>query len=210
LEVLRTIREEEPPRPSTRLSESKDSLPSISAQRQTEPAKLTRLVRGELDRIVMKALEKDRGRRYETANGLAKDLERYLADEPVQAGPPSAWYCFRKFARRNRAALATAAVVAAALVAAVVALAVSDVRVRAEHEARELALNDKLDAEQQRAKAEKERADEEAERARALEGEKKALEREKKALQGWRQTAYYFQTALALGEYQNQNLAGRA
>ncbi len=210
MEVLRTIREEEPPRPSTRLSESKDSLPSISAQRQTEPAKLTRLVRGELDRIVMKALEKDRGRRYETANGLAKDLERYLADEPVQAGPPSAWYRFRKFARRNRAALATAAVVAAALVAAVVALAVSDVRVRAEHEARELALNDKLDAEQQRAKAEKERADEEAERARALEGEKKALEREKKALQGWRQTAYYFQTDLALGEYQNQNLAGRA
>ncbi len=71
LEVLRVIREEEPPRPSTRLSESKDSLPSISAQRQTEPAKLTKLVRGELDWIVMKALEKDRNRRYETANGFA-------------------------------------------------------------------------------------------------------------------------------------------
>src|SRR5262249_278101 len=71
LEVLRVIREEEPPRPSTRLSESKDSLPSISAQRQTEPAKLTELVRGELDWIVMKALEKDRNRRYETANGFA-------------------------------------------------------------------------------------------------------------------------------------------
>ncbi len=92
LEVLRVIREEEPPRPSTRLSESKDSLPSISAQRQTEPAKLTKLVRGELDWIVMKALEKDRNRRYETANGFAKDIQRYLADEPVQACPPSVGY----------------------------------------------------------------------------------------------------------------------
>ena len=70
LEVLRVIREEEPPRPSTRLSESQEALPSISAQRQTEPAKLTRLVRGELDWIVMKALEKDRGRRYETRQRL--------------------------------------------------------------------------------------------------------------------------------------------
>jgi serine/threonine protein kinase/tetratricopeptide (TPR) repeat protein len=132
LEVLRVIREEEPPRPSTRLSESKDSLPSISAQRQTEPAKLTKLVRGELDWIVMKALEKDRNRRYETANGFAADVERYLADEPVQACPPSAWYRFRKFARRNRAALATASVVAASLIAGVVGLAtVAGVQVRA-------------------------------------------------------------------------------
>src|SRR3954466_15136156 len=80
LEVLRVIREEEPPRPSTRLSESKDSMPSISAQRQTEPAKLSRLVRGELDWIVMKALEKDRGRRYETVSGFVMDVQRYLAD----------------------------------------------------------------------------------------------------------------------------------
>jgi tetratricopeptide (TPR) repeat protein len=102
LEVLRLIREEEPPRPSTRLSESKDALPTISAQRQSELAKLTRLVRGELDWVVMKALEKDRNRRYETANGLALDLQRYLADEPVQAGPPSATYRLRKFVRRHR------------------------------------------------------------------------------------------------------------
>ena len=72
--MRRIIREEEPPQPSTRLSDSKDSLPSISAQRHTEPAKLTKLVRGELDWIVMKCLEKDRNRRYETANGLASDL----------------------------------------------------------------------------------------------------------------------------------------
>src|SRR5579864_3432165 len=107
-EIRRIIREEEPPRPSTRLSESKDSLPSISAQRQTEPARLTRLVRGELDWIVMKALEKDRNRRYETASGFAMDVQRYLADEPVQACPPSAVYRFRKFARRNKTRLAVA------------------------------------------------------------------------------------------------------
>ena len=72
-EIRRIIRDEEPPKPSTRLSDSKDSLPSISAQRRTEPARLTKLVRGELDWIVMKTLEKDRNRRYETANGFAAD-----------------------------------------------------------------------------------------------------------------------------------------
>jgi tetratricopeptide (TPR) repeat protein len=111
LEVLRLIREEEPPRPSTRLSASGETLSTISAQRQTEPSKLTRLVRGELDWIVMKALEKDRSRRYETANGFAMDIQHYLADEEVQACPPSAWYRFRKFARRNKTALAVAGLV---------------------------------------------------------------------------------------------------
>jgi len=114
-EMLRIIREEEPQKPSTRLSDSTDSLPSISAQRHMEPAKLTRSVRGELDWIVMKALEKDRSRRYETANGFAADLQRYLDDEPVQASPPSAWYRFRKFARRKKTALAMAACVLLAL-----------------------------------------------------------------------------------------------
>jgi tetratricopeptide (TPR) repeat protein len=101
-EVHRIIREEEPPRPSTRLSESKDLLPSISAQRHMEPAKLTRLVRGELDWIVMKALEKNRSRRYETADSLALDVQRYLADEPVMACPPSTAYRLKKFVRRNK------------------------------------------------------------------------------------------------------------
>jgi serine/threonine protein kinase/tetratricopeptide (TPR) repeat protein len=101
-EVLRIIREEEPPKPSTRLSGSKDSLPSVSAQRQMEPAKLTKLVRGELDWIVMKALDKDRDRRYETANGFAMDVQRYLADEPVLACPPSAGYRLRKLLRRHK------------------------------------------------------------------------------------------------------------
>src|SRR5216117_188048 len=105
-EVLRMIKEEEPPRPSTRLSDSGEALASISAQRHMEPAKLTKLLRGELDWIVLKTLEKDRNRRYETANGFAADVQRYLNDEPVQACPPSAWYRFRKFARRNKAGLA--------------------------------------------------------------------------------------------------------
>ncbi|HEX4590030.1 MAG TPA: serine/threonine-protein kinase, partial [Gemmataceae bacterium] len=109
-EMLRIIREEEPPKPSTRLSGSTE-LPSIAAQRKMEPAKLSKLVRGELDWIVMKALEKDRGRRYETANGFARDVQRYLADEPVEAGPPSAVYRMRKFVRRNRGRVLAASLV---------------------------------------------------------------------------------------------------
>jgi eukaryotic-like serine/threonine-protein kinase len=115
-EILRMIKEEEPPRPSKRLSDSGEALAAISVQRHMEPAKLTKLVRGELDWIVMKCLEKDRNRRYETANGLARDIERYLNDEPVQACPASTWYRFRKFARRHRVALVTTGLVAFALV----------------------------------------------------------------------------------------------
>jgi serine/threonine protein kinase/tetratricopeptide (TPR) repeat protein len=116
-EIRRIIREEEPPKPSTRLSDATASLPSVAAQRQTEPARLTKLVRGELDWIVMKALEKDRNRRYETANGFSMDVQRYLAGEVVQACPPSAVYRLRKFARKHRVMLTTAGAVAAALVA---------------------------------------------------------------------------------------------
>src|SRR6202035_430350 len=115
-EVLRMIKEEEPPRPSTRLSDSGEALASISAQRHMEPAKLTKLMRGELDWIVMKTLEKDRNRRYETANGFAADLQRYLNDEQVLACPPSAGYRFHKFARRNKRILATVGIIALALV----------------------------------------------------------------------------------------------
>jgi hypothetical protein len=105
LEMLRVVREQEPPRPSAKLSTA-DALPTLSANRGTEPKKLTGLLRNELDWIVMKCLEKDRTRRYETANGLARDLQRYLADEPVEAGPPSTTYRLRKLARKHRAALA--------------------------------------------------------------------------------------------------------
>jgi serine/threonine protein kinase/tetratricopeptide (TPR) repeat protein len=110
LEILRVIREEEPPRPSARLSSS-ETLASIAATRGTEPARLTRLVRGELDWIVMKCLEKERSRRYETANALARDLERYLHGDVVEARSPSASYRVRKLVRKHRTALATAATV---------------------------------------------------------------------------------------------------
>lgn len=116
LEVLRLVREEEPPKPSTRLSTT-EGLPSIAAVRGTEPARLSKLVRGDLDWIVMKSLEKDRTRRYETANGFAADVLRYLADEPVQACPPSGSYRLRKFVRRNRVAMMTAGLVTAAVMA---------------------------------------------------------------------------------------------
>ncbi len=126
MEVLRLIREEEPPRPSTRLSTT-DELPSVAANRGLEPKKLSGLVRGELDWIVMKALDKDRNRRYETANGFAMDIQRYLADEPVHACPPSAWYRFRKMVRRNKAAMTMVAVFSIALLIAVAALSLSTV-----------------------------------------------------------------------------------
>jgi WD40 repeat protein/serine/threonine protein kinase len=126
-DILRMIKEEEPPKPSTRLSDSGEALASISANRHTEPAKLTQLIRGELDWIVMKALDKDRNRRYETANSFAADVQRYLNDEPVLACPPSARYRFRKVARRNRRAVATAAAAVLALVLGVSGLAASTV-----------------------------------------------------------------------------------
>src|SRR5262249_31208810 len=110
LEMLRVIREQEPSKPSTKLSTA-EGLPTLAANRGTEPAKLTKLVRGELDWIVMKARGKERNRRYETANGFAMDVQRYLADEPVLACPPSAAYRLRKFARRNKAAIGVAGMV---------------------------------------------------------------------------------------------------
>jgi serine/threonine protein kinase len=91
-ELIRMIREEDPPKPSTRLSQSTESLPAVAAHRRIEPARLSKMFRGDLDWITMKALEKDRTRRYETASGLAADILRYLHDEPVEASPPSAGY----------------------------------------------------------------------------------------------------------------------
>jgi tRNA A-37 threonylcarbamoyl transferase component Bud32 len=136
-EALRLIREVEPPRPSTRLTESQESLAGLAARRRTEPAKLTREVRGELDWIVMKCLEKDRTRRYETANGLARDLERHLADEPVEACPPSRAYRFKKALRKHRAGVLTAAAFALLLLAGVAVSAWQAVRATsAEAEAR--------------------------------------------------------------------------
>ena len=142
-EILRMIKEEEPPKPSTRLSDSGEALASISANRHTEPAKLSKLMLGELDWIVMKSLEKDRNRRYETANGFAADVQRYLNDDPVLACPPTAGYRLRKFVRRNKAALATSVLVGATLLTCVVVLAVSNVRITGERNDKAQALVDK-------------------------------------------------------------------
>jgi serine/threonine protein kinase len=114
-EMRRIIREEEPPRPSTRISTLGQAATTISEQRKTDPRRLSQLFRGELDWIVMKCLEKDRNRRYETASALAADVQRYLQDEPVQACPPSVFYRCRKFARRNRVVMAITGCVLAAL-----------------------------------------------------------------------------------------------
>ncbi len=118
LEMLRMVREVDPPRPSTKVSTS-DALPSIAASRDIEPAQLKRALRGDLDWIVMKALEKDRARRYETANGFAADILRHLAHEPVLAAPPSRAYRVRKFVRKHRGAVVAASLVVLALLAGI-------------------------------------------------------------------------------------------
>ena len=117
-ELRRIIREEEPPKPSTRISTLGQGASTISTQRKSDPKRLSQLCRGDLDWIVMKCLEKDRNRRYETASALTADVQRYLHDEPVLACPPSAAYRLRKFARRHKAGLWTAAAVSLLLVLA--------------------------------------------------------------------------------------------
>jgi serine/threonine protein kinase len=163
-EIRRIIRGEEPPRPSMRLSSSQ-ALPLLAVGRQMEPARLTKLIRGELDWIVMKSLEKDRRRRYETANGFAMDVERFLAGEPVLAAPPSTRYRLRKFARKHRAALTTATTFVLLLLAGAASSTWQAVRAtRAETAARtaeEYAEARQAEAERQknRAEAEKQKAD---------------------------------------------------
>ncbi len=127
-EVRRIIREHDTPTPSTRLGGLGATLAAVSANRHSDARGLGQAVRGELDWIVMKALEKDRARRYESAGAFADDVMRHLADEPVEACPPSAAYRFAKLARRNRAALTTAALVGLALVAGAAASAWQAVR----------------------------------------------------------------------------------
>jgi serine/threonine protein kinase/tetratricopeptide (TPR) repeat protein len=139
LEALRIIREEETQRPSARLS-TVEELPTVAANRGSEPKKLSALFRGELDWIVLKALEKNRSRRYESANDLARDVQRYLADEPVLACPPSAGYRLRKFARRHAGALAASGAFVLLLVTAVVTLSVALVAVTRERREKEAAL----------------------------------------------------------------------
>ncbi|MBI2826104.1 MAG: protein kinase [Planctomycetia bacterium] len=169
-EIRRIIREEDPPTPSARISGSQ-TLPAIAAHRHTEPARLSKLVRGELDWIAMKALEKDRNRRYETANAFAADVLHYLNDEHVLACPPSAAYRFRKFARRNRVAITTATLVAAALVLGTIVSTWQAIRAEtartAEAEQRQIAEEARSAEVLQRKVAEAERSEAEKHRAAA-------------------------------------------
>jgi serine/threonine protein kinase/tetratricopeptide (TPR) repeat protein len=163
-EIRRIIREEEPPKPSTRISTLGESRTATAAHRQVDSHRLGKLVEGDLDWIVMKALEKDRTRRYDTAGNFAADVLRHLSDEPVDACPPSATYRFRKFARRNRVALVTLSLVAGALVLGTVISAWQAIRATQAAHLTELA----------RAAEAKQRAEAEEQRKHAEANEKKA------------------------------------
>ncbi len=192
IEVIRIIQEEEPSKPSTRLS-TDEALPTLAALRQTEPKRLTALLRGELDWVVMKCLEKQRERRYETASALARDIQRYLADEPVEARPPSAGYRLGKFLRRNKGPVLAASVVALALVGGIIGTSWQAMRAenarQAEAKRAEGERSAKLDAERARAReavrADGERLAKEKEaeaRSKAEDAEKHARESHADAL----------------------------
>jgi tRNA A-37 threonylcarbamoyl transferase component Bud32 len=163
-EIRRLIREVEPPKPSTRLSTS-HTLASIAARRQVEPAKLGKIIRGELDWIVMRALEKDRNRRYSTANAFARDVQRYLADEPVEACPPSTVYRMKKLLRRYKGPVVAAAVVLLTLLGGIVGTAWGLVEARRQ---RDVAEQERQLAEQERDEREKARQAEEDQRKAAV------------------------------------------
>jgi len=133
-EIQRIIREEEPNRPSTRLTTLGDSLSEVAKLRRLDVRRIRSALRGDLDWIVMKALDKDRQRRYDTATDFSRDLERYLNHEPVTAGPPSVAYRLKKFVRRNRSGVAVGAVAALALVGFAVTMAVQAQRIAAERD----------------------------------------------------------------------------
>jgi len=150
--MRRTIREQEPPRPSTRLSTLLAAdLTAVAKHHQSDAAKLAHTLRGDLDWIVMKALEKDRTRRYETANGLALDIQRHLNDEPVTACPPSSIYRFRKMVRRNKMVFAAGSAVIAAIL---LGLGVSSWMFFKERRARERAVAAEQEQERLRQSAE--------------------------------------------------------
>jgi serine/threonine protein kinase len=157
-DMLKIIRESEPPKPSTKVSSSAE-LPAIAAKRKLEPAKLTKLLRGDLDWIVMKCLEKERNRRYETANGLAMDVQRYLNDEPVLASPPTLRYRLRKYWRRHRGALLAAGVIVLVLIGGMIGTSVG-----------------LLQAERSRSIAEAKEREALDEKARAVASQKQAME----------------------------------
>ncbi|HZR17580.1 MAG TPA: protein kinase [Verrucomicrobiae bacterium] len=171
-EMRRRIREEEPQRPSTRLSTMMDAdLTTVAKHHGAQPPALISLLRGDLDWIVMKALEKDRRRRYETANGLAMDIQRHLNNEPVVARPPSPLYRLQKLARRNRVAVAAVAAVSAALLIGLTISAWQAVRAT---RAQRLEQNARLAADGARARESQQRQLAEANARKATESEREA------------------------------------
>ena len=213
-EICQIIRDEEPPKPSTRLSDlgksgsatrsiralnSTDTseptwnLASVSALRLTEPAKLTKLLRGELDWIVMKALEKDRNRRFETADALAIDIQHYLADEPVEALPPTAAYRLKKFLQRNRRSVLAAAVFLLLLVSGFVGTTIG-----------------LMESRRQRDAAEAVRANETREKNRAIAAEVLASKRLTQIEAAQRRMEDERAVALAINEFLKKDLLGQA
>ena len=200
-EMQRIIRETEPPRPSVRLSTSGQRLTEIAQHRSIDPKGLRRLVAGELDWIVMKALEKDRRRRYETATAFAADVERFLRQEPVEAGPPTAAYRLRKFVARRKALFATATAVAVTLVLGFIGTTTGWISANrgwiSASRARDDALQEKQRADAERARAEQVAKEKEAARAN--------LDQTHRKLQ---QTAYSLGMIAAFQAWQTANPLG--
>ncbi len=184
LEMLRMVREVDPPRPSTKLSTA-EALPNIAANRSIEPARLSKLLQGELDWVVMKAIEKDRTRRYETANGFARDIQRYLADEVVEARPPSRGYRLRKFVRRNKGQVIAASLLLLTLLAGIIGTSwgmweANRARV-AERERADGERNAKIEAQRARDAEAEQRAAADEQRDKAIASETKARQERAKA-----------------------------
>ena len=167
LEMIRIIREEDPPRPSTRLTHLGKELDTVAQQRHVPPRRLGELVRGDLDWITMRALQKDRSRRYETASALAEDLQRHLEHQPVRAGPPSFAYRSTKFVQRHRYAVATFAWMVLALLVGLVLAVYAFLNARAERE-RAVAAEHTADQQRQLAQLEARRAQSKALSARQI------------------------------------------
>ncbi len=205
-EMIRIIQEEEPSKPSTRLS-TEEASPSLAALRQTEPRKLMALLRGELDWVVMRCLEKRRDRRYETANGLARDLQRYLADEPVEARPPSAGYRLKKFVRRHKGQVIAASLVLLALLAGMAGTTFGLIRTEQQRQVAEAA----ADAERlAKRDAEAGRAEAETQQRRAEAGEKLAGERLVQVEAEKKQTEEEKRIAVAMKDFLENKLLGQA
>jgi eukaryotic-like serine/threonine-protein kinase len=205
-ELLKLIREQDAPTPSSRLSTS-ESKPSIAANRQMEPQKLGRFVKGELDWIVMKALSKQRDRRYETATGFARDVERFLNNEAVAAGPPSASYRLRKFVKRNRGRVIAASLILLALLAGLAGTGFG--LLRAERE-RLVAERYAVAERHARQEAEARRAEAETQDRRALANEKLASERLVQVEAEKKKTEEEKKVAIAVKDFLENKLLGQA